>query len=73
MVITSTVGPLTWGRAAAKALSQGGGHRRSASPDVRQVGSVEPRPAPPMRSRELRRAAARDLLVVGLVGGSFFL
>ena len=45
-VKTSTTGPLTRGRAAAVASSQGEGHRRSAGPNVRQPGRVEPRPAP---------------------------
>ena len=39
-VKTSMTGSLTRGRAAAMASSQGGGHRWSASPDVRQAGSM---------------------------------
>ena len=45
-VKTSTTRPLTRGRTAMVASSQGEGHRRSTSPDDRQAGRVEPRPAP---------------------------
>jgi hypothetical protein len=45
-VKTLVTGPLTRGRADVAVSSQGGGHRRSVSPGVRQARSVEPRPAP---------------------------
>ena len=45
-VKTLATGPFTRGRAAVVTLSQGEGHRMSASLGVRQVGSMEPRPVP---------------------------
>jgi len=45
-VKTMATGPLTRGRAAVAASSQREGGHRSASPDARQTGGMEPRPAP---------------------------
>jgi len=45
-VKTMATGPLTRGRAAVAASSQGEGGRGSSSPGARQTGDVEPRPAP---------------------------